>query len=52
MSPNAFAAGKGLLPTVMTSITVFVTGSIRETVLAARIGTKTVPSSATAAFSG
>ena len=32
--------------------TVFVTGSIRETAFEPRFGTKTVPSSAIAAFSG
>jgi hypothetical protein len=52
MSPKAAAAGKGLVPTGIVFTTVFVAGSIRETVFEARFGTKTVPSSAIAAFSG
>src|SRR3954454_20728952 len=52
MSPNALAAGKGLLPTGIVSITLFVAGSILETESSATLGTKTVPSVATAAFSG
>src|SRR5829696_738415 len=52
MSPNAEAAGNGLVPTAIVLTTVFVAGSIRETVLEPRFGTKTVPSSAIAAFSG
>src|SRR5215210_8731560 len=52
MSPNAEAAGNGFVPTGIVSTTVFVAGSIRETVLEPRFGTKTVPSSAIAAFSG
>ena len=52
MSPNALAAGNGPRPTGIVSMTVFVAGSIRETVSASTFGTKTVPSGATAAFSG
>src|SRR3954471_5261555 len=52
MSPNAYAAGNGLAPTGIVSITVLVAGSMRETVSEPTLGTKTVPSSATAAFSG
>src|SRR6266480_2000067 len=52
MSPKALAAGKGVFPTGIVLITRFVAGSIRETVLEARLGTKTEPSSATAGFSG
>src|SRR4051794_12527529 len=52
MSPNALAAGNGLTPTGVVSITLFVAGSILETVSLRTFGTKTVPSGATAAFSG
>src|SRR3954449_872395 len=52
ISPNALAAGNGLLPTEIVWITVFVAGSILETVSSKTVGTKTVPSGATAAFSG
>jgi hypothetical protein len=52
MSPKAAAAGNGRAPTAIVFATVFVAGSIRETVFDPRFGTKTVPSSAIAAFSG
>ena len=44
--------GIGTAPTGMVAITLFVAGSMRETVSSPRFGTNTVPSSATAAFSG
>jgi hypothetical protein len=46
------AAGNGLVPTDSVLTTLFVAGSIRESVFEPRFGTKTVPSSAIAAFSG
>jgi hypothetical protein len=52
MPPNALAAGKGFEPTAIVFTTVFVAGSMRESVSEPRFGTKIVPSSAIAAFSG
>src|SRR6266480_44284 len=52
MSPKALAAGNGVFPTAIVFITRFVAGSMRETVFEPTLGTKTVPSAATAGFSG
>src|SRR6478735_5285107 len=52
MSPNASAIGNGCEPTAMVSTTLFVAGSILETVPPVTLGTNTVPSAATAALSG
>src|SRR3954467_5441129 len=52
MSPNAYAAGNGLARTGVVSVTGWGAGWMGETVSEPALGTKTVPSSATAAFSG
>src|SRR3954454_6582030 len=52
MSPNALAAGNGLLATEIVWITGVRAGAILETVSSKALGPKTVPSGATAAFSG
>jgi len=52
MSPNAAAAGNGRMPTEIVWMTLFVAGSILETVSSPTLGTKTVPSAPIAAFSG